>query len=110
VLVSIKGNLKEQAKEWQDDWQVTVPVYYILTWQMYQKAWFELQENDEAWVDPRNPAHYMLSWIACVNNLCKIYAALKASNTRYPERMDWRLEEKRYRDVKFIYRWHLALK
>jgi len=32
VLVSTRGNLKKQAKEWQDDWQVIVLAYYILTW------------------------------------------------------------------------------
>ena len=32
VLVSIKGNLKKQAEEWYNNWQVTVPVYYILMW------------------------------------------------------------------------------
>ena len=42
VLISIKGNLKEQAKKWWDNWQVTVLVYYILTWRIYQKAWFKL--------------------------------------------------------------------
>ena len=35
VLVNIKGNLKEQAKKWQDDWQVTVPVYYILAFRTH---------------------------------------------------------------------------
>ena len=52
----------------------------------------------------------MLLWIACVDNLYKIYVALKANNARYLKRINWRLEEKRYRDAKFIYRWYLILK
>ena len=30
VLVSIRGNLKEQAENWRDNWQVTVPAHYTL--------------------------------------------------------------------------------
>ena len=30
ILINIRGNLKEQAEKWQDDWQVMVPIYYIL--------------------------------------------------------------------------------
>ncbi len=51
----------------------------------------------------------MLSWIACVDNLCKIHAALKISNTRYLKRTNWRLEKQRYRDAKFMHRWHPIL-
>ncbi len=35
----------------------------------------------------------MLSWIACVNDFCKIYAVLKMGNVRYLERMDWKLKK-----------------
>ena len=38
VLVSIRGNLEEQAKKWRNNWQIIVPVYYILTWRTHQKA------------------------------------------------------------------------
>jgi len=31
VLINIKGNLKKQAKEWRDNWQVIVLTYYIPT-------------------------------------------------------------------------------
>ena len=47
MLVSTKGNLEKQAKEWRDNWQVIVLAYYILTWQTHWKAQFELQENDK---------------------------------------------------------------
>ena len=30
VLISIKGNLKKQAKEWRNNWQVIVLVHHIL--------------------------------------------------------------------------------
>ena len=37
VLVSTKGNLKEQAEKWRDNWQIMVPVYYILAFRTYKK-------------------------------------------------------------------------
>ena len=58
--MSIRGNLKEQAEKWQDNWRVAIPIYYIPIWQIHQKAWFELQENNKAQVDLKNPAHHIL--------------------------------------------------
>ena len=50
----------------------------------------------------------MLSWIACVDNLCKIHAAPKASNTKYLEKTDWRPKKRKYQDAKFMHKWHPA--
>ena len=35
VLISIKGNFNEQAEKWQNNWQVIVPMYYILIWRTH---------------------------------------------------------------------------
>ena len=75
---------------------------------MYRKGQFKLQDSDELRVDLRNPVYHTLLWIACADNLYKTYAILKASNTRYLKRIDWRLEERRYKDVKFMHRWYLT--
>ena len=42
VLINTRGNFKEQAEKWRDNWQVTVPVYYILAFKMYRKGQFKL--------------------------------------------------------------------
>ena len=48
----------------------------------------------------------MLSWIAYIDDFCKIHAALKAGNAKYLERMNWRLEKRKYKDAKFMHGWH----
>jgi len=106
VLVSIRGNLKKQAEKWWDNWRITVPVYYILMFKTHRNEWFKLWKGDEAWVNLKSPAHYILSWIVCVDDFCKIYAALKANNIRYPKRTDWGPGEWRYKNAKFMHGWH----
>jgi hypothetical protein len=51
----------------------------------------------------------MLLWIAYIDDFYKIHAALKASNVKYLKRIDWRPEEQRYKDAKFIHKWHPTL-
>ena len=48
----------------------------------------------------------MLLWIVYIDNLYKIYTALKASNTRYLKRIDWKYDNRRYINAKFMYRWY----
>ena len=40
--------------------------------------------------------HYTLLWIACVDNYCEIYRALKAKYNKYLIRMYWGPNEKKY--------------
>ena len=44
-------------------------------------------------MDLKNPAHYILSWIACVNDYYEMYKAIKIKNSRFLERMDWKGKE-----------------
>jgi len=37
-----------------------------------------------------------------------MHKALKARNYKYPIRMYWMLSELKYKNNKFIYRWHLT--
>jgi len=39
-----------------------------------------------------------------MDDVCNIYRVLKDKNRKYLLRIYWALEEKRFRDVKYIYR------
>jgi len=64
---------------------------------------FKLKDKDELRVDPKYTAYYILSWIAYVDNTYNIYRALKDKNQKYLVRIYWALEEKRFRNAKYIH-------
>jgi len=68
-----------------------------------KRSIFETEEDNKPKVDLKYPAHYTLSWIACINNKYKVHKALKVRNYKYLVRMYWILSELKYRNVKFIY-------
>jgi len=67
---------------------------------------FKLKDKDKLRVNLKYIAYYTLSWIACVDNTYNIYRAPKNKNRKYLVRIYWALEEKRFRNAKYIYRWH----
>jgi len=67
---------------------------------------FKLKDKNKLRVNLKYTAHYILLWIACVDNTCNIYRALKDKNRKYLVRIYWALEEKRFRNAKYIYNWH----
>jgi len=67
-----------------------------------------MQEDNKLRVDLRHLAHYTLLWIAYIDNYCNIYKILKKKNHKYLVRMYWIPSELKYRNTKFIYRWHLT--
>jgi len=69
-----------------------------------------MQEDDELRVNLKYLAHYTLLWIVYIDDYCDIYKALKKKNYKYPVRMYWMPSELKYRNAKFIYRWHLTEK
>jgi hypothetical protein len=48
---------------------------------------FKLKSKDEPRVDLKHLAHYILAWIIYIDNICKIYKALKVKNKKYLARM-----------------------
>jgi len=67
-----------------------------------------MQENNKLKVNPKHLAHYMLLWIAYINNYYNIHKAPKKRNHKYLVRMYWILSKLKYKNAKFIYRWHLT--
>ena len=49
----------------------------------------------------------MLLWIIYIDNKYNIHRALKAKYKKYPIRMYQVLKDLKYRNAKYIYRWHL---
>jgi len=41
---------------------------------------FKLKDKDELRVNPKYTAHYILLWIACIDNIYNIHRALKDKN------------------------------
>jgi len=54
--------------------------------------------------------HYILLWIAYIDDYCGMYSAPKEKNHKYPVRIYWILSEIKYKDAKFMYRWYPAIK
>jgi len=64
---------------------------------------FKLKDEDKLRVNLKHIAHYILSWIACVDNIYNMHRAPKDKNQKYLLRMYWALEEKRFRNAKYIH-------
>jgi len=64
---------------------------------------FELKDEDELRVNLKHAAHYILLWIACVDDMCNMYRAPKNKNWKYLVRIYWAPEEKRFRNAKYIH-------
>jgi hypothetical protein len=48
---------------------------------------FKLKSKDELRVDLKHLAYYILAWIVYMDNIYKIYKALKVKNKKYLVRM-----------------------
>jgi abortive infection bacteriophage resistance protein len=44
---------------------------------------FKLKIEDELRVNLKHLAHYILAWIIYIDDICKIYKALKVKNKKY---------------------------
>jgi hypothetical protein len=105
ALIMTSRNLEDSAVDWRETARVSVPANETAAIRStsYQ---FELKNEDEPRVNPTHPAHHTLSWIACVEDTCNIHRAPKDKNRKYPTRMYWIAEEKRFRNAKYMHGWH----
>jgi len=69
---------------------------------------FKLKDKDKLRVNLKHVVYYTLLWIACVDNMCNMYRVPKDNNWKYPVRIYWALEEKWFRNAKYIHSWHLV--
>ena len=69
---------------------------------------FKLKNKDKLRVNLKHPAYYILAWIAYIDNQYDIYKAPKAKNKKYLVRIYQTPDKRKYRNAKYIYRWHLV--
>jgi len=67
-----------------------------------------MQKDNKLRVDLKHLAHYTLLWIVYIDNYYNIYKAPKKRNYKYLVRIYWMLSKLKYKNIKFIYRWHLT--
>jgi len=67
---------------------------------------FTLKKNNKLRINPKHPAHYILSWIACVDDYCNLHYTPKIKYNKYPKRMNWDNSEKKFQNAQKMYRWH----
>ena len=69
---------------------------------------FKLKDKDKLRVNLKHLAHYILAQIAYIDNQYNIYKAPKAKNKKYLVRIYQTPDKRKYRNAKYIYRWHLV--
>ena len=76
ALIITLRNLEEGYRDQKSKRQIAVPVNKRLTVRSARQR-FKLKDEDELRVNPSHLAHYTLSQIAYMDNMCNIYRALK---------------------------------
>ena len=69
---------------------------------------FKLKDKDEPRVNLKHLVYYILVQIIYIDNQYNIYKALKVKNKKYLVRIYQILDKYKYRNTKYIYRWHLV--
>ena len=96
TLINIKENLKEQVADQRDNWQVSVKADSQKSLPLKQNHKFKPEEQDKLKVNPRHLTHYILLWIACVDDYYNLHYILKAKHSKYPKRTEWDSSEKKF--------------
>ena len=100
-------NLEEQAIDQREIMQILVLVNNIVTSRLIQER-VELKDKNKPRVNLRYLAHYILAQIVYIDNIYNMYRTPKDKYYKYLIRMYQIIEEKRYRDAKYIYSWYLV--
>jgi len=72
-----------------------------------KKSIFKKKEDNKPKVNLKYLVYYTLLWIIYIDNYYKMYKALKARNYKYLVRIYWMPSKLKYRNTKFMHRWHL---
>ena len=107
VLVIILKDLKEQTINQREIMRILVPVNNIVVIRLIQER-FKLKDKDKLRVNLKHLAYYMLVWIAYIDDIYNIHRILKDKYRKYLIRIYWIIDEKWYRDAKYIHSQHLV--
>ena len=69
---------------------------------------FKRKDKDKLRVNLKYLVYYILAQIIYIDNQYNIYKALKVKNKKYLVRIYQILDERKYRNAKYIYKWHLV--
>ena len=69
---------------------------------------FKLKDKDKLRVNLMHLVYYILVQIIYIDNQYNIYKALKVKNKKYLVRIYQTPDERKYRNAKYMYRWHLV--
>ena len=86
-------NLEERLEDQRSNRQIIVLVNEIATFRSPRQR-FKLKDKDKPRVNLKYLAYYTLLWIAYIDNICKIYKALKVKNKKYLVRQYWMSDER----------------
>jgi len=69
---------------------------------------FTLEKDNKPKINPKHLAHYILSWIAYVDDYYNLHYTPKTKHSKYPRRINWDNSEKKFQNMQKIHRWHLT--
>jgi len=99
ILVNIKRNLKKQADDWRDNWEFIVNADSQKSLPQKKGQKFILKKDNKPKINLKHLAHYMLSWIACIDDYYNLYYIPKTKHSKYPKRMNWDDSEKKFQNI-----------
>jgi len=67
---------------------------------------FTLKKDNKPKINPKHPAHYTLSWIACVDDYYNLHYTPKAKHSKYPKKMNWNDNKKKFQNTQKMHGWH----
>ena len=107
ALIIMLRNLEEGSRDQKSKQQILVPAVEIPVVRSTRYR-FKLKNKNKLKVNLKHAAHYILLQIACVEDTYNMHRAPKDKNQKYLVRIYQAPEEKRFRNTKYIYRWHLV--
>ena len=106
ALVMTTQDLEERSQHWREQWDFAVPAKDTpMESSRYPGGSYSKQDEDEPRDDPKHPAHHTLSWIACVDDHCRMHQYPKQQASRYPQRMYWPPAAAKHRNAKYMHGW-----
>ena len=103
VLIITSKDLEEELIDQRSNKGIIILVNKELIFRSLRQR-FKLKDKDKPRVNLKYLAYYILVQIIYIDNQYNIYKALKAKNKKYLVRIYQTLDERKYRNAKYIYR------
>ena len=100
-------DLESRLADQRSNQQIAILVNKGLTLRSLRQR-FKLKNKNKPRVNLKYLAYYILAQIIYIDNQYNIYKAPKAKNKKYLVRMYQTPDKQKYRNAKYIYRWHLV--